>query len=112
MNLYPLSHLRVQSSRNLAVALVAATLLAPFAPPVSANPAKGQGKGNSPDCAPPGVADKGGVPPGHLDKSIPPGHRRAPVEIVVISAPPRLRAERMLPRPSATHVLVPGYWMW
>jgi hypothetical protein len=87
------------------VAIVAASLLAPFATNLAANPGKGKGKGkgNSPDFVPPGLADKGGVPP---------GHRRAPFEVVVISAPPALRVERMLPRPSGAHVWVPGYWMW
>ena len=112
MNSSSPSDVRVHSRRRLAVALVAASLLAPLATSVTANPGKGKGKGNSPDFVPPGLADKGGVPPGHLDKSVPPGHRRAPVEVVVISAPPALRVERMLPRPSAAHVWVPGYWMW
>lgn len=93
-------------------ALVALGLLITSANLASASPGKGKGKGNSPDFVPPGLADKGGIPPGHVDKSVPPGHRRAPLEVVVMSAPPALRAERMLPRPSATHVWVPGYWMW
>lgn len=108
------SDFRVHSNRRLAVAIVAASLLAPLATFVSANPGKGKGngKGNSPDSGPPGLAGKGGVPPGHFDKSIPPGHRRAPIEVIVVSAPPALRVERTLPRPSAAHVWVSGYWMW
>ena len=69
----------------------------------SAKPGNGKGKGNSPDFVPPGLADKGGIPP---------GHRRAPVEVVVLKAPPSLRVEVMTARPSAKHVWVPGFWAW
>ena len=108
------SRLRVHSNRPWAAAIVAASLLLPLASGVAAKPdnGKGKGKGNSPDFVPPGLADKGGVPPGHLDKSVPPGHRRAPVEVVVVQAPPALRVERMPPRPAPGHVWVPGYWIW
>ena len=75
------------------------------------NPGKGKGKGQSPDFVPPGLADKGGVPPGLADK-VPPGHRRAPVEVIVLKAPPPLRVEVMSGRPSPKHVWVPGYWIW
>jgi hypothetical protein len=43
---------------------------------------------------------------------IPPGHRRAPVEIVVKQAPPAVRVEVAPARPSAGHVWVPGFWAW
>jgi hypothetical protein len=43
---------------------------------------------------------------------IPPGHRRAPVEVVVKEAPPALRVEVMSARPSAAHVWVAGFWNW
>lgn len=59
---------------------------------------KGNGKGN-----------------GHGANSpdfIPPGHRRAPVEVIVVQAPPALRVEVISARPSAAHVCVPGFWAW
>ena len=68
----------------------------------------GKGKGQSGDFVPPG---QGGTPPGLADK-VPPGHRRAPVEIVVLRAPPPLRVEVAPPRPSSRHVWVAGYWVW
>ena len=74
----------------------------------SAKPGNGKGKGQSGDFVPPG---HGGTPPGLADK-VPPGHRRAPVEFVVIKAPPPLRVEVTPPRPSVKHVWVPGYWVW
>jgi hypothetical protein len=43
---------------------------------------------------------------------IPPGHRRAPVEVIVMQAPPALRVEVISARPSAAHVSVPGFWAW
>lgn len=43
---------------------------------------------------------------------VPPGHRRAPVEIVVKHAPPAVRVETKSARPSAGHVWVAGYWTW
>jgi hypothetical protein len=64
---------------------------------------KGKGKGNSPDFVPPGLVEKGGIPP---------GQRRKPVEFVVKQAPPAVRVEVIAVRPSATHVWVPGYWTW
>ena len=111
----PLSSSLASTVRSYgSLALVAVGLLATFAlsSSVAAKPGNGKGKGNSPDFVPPGLADKGGVPPGQLDKSIPPGHRRAPVEVIVVSAPPALRVEKMPPRPIVGHVWVPGYWMW
>ena len=69
----------------------------------------GKGRGNSPDFVPPG---QGGVPPGLADKGVPPGLRRAPIEFVVLKAPPPLRIEPTLPRPSVKHVWVPGFWTW
>ena len=67
-----------------------------------AKPGNGKGRGNSPDF----------VPPGLVDKSVPPGHRRAPVEVIVMKAPPALRIEVVPARPSAKHVWVAGYWYW
>ena len=67
-----------------------------------AKPGQGKGRGQSPDF----------VPPGHVDKGVPPGLRRAPVEVVVVKPPPPLRVEVVLARPSARHVWVPGYWIW
>jgi hypothetical protein len=43
---------------------------------------------------------------------IPPGHRRAPVEVVVKQAPPAVRIEVQSARPSPAHIWVPGYWTW
>lgn len=43
---------------------------------------------------------------------IPPGHRRAPVEIIVKAAPPALRVETRSAPPSERHVWVAGYWVW
>jgi hypothetical protein len=72
---------------------------------------KGKGHGNADGFTPPGQSDRG--PPGLADKGgVPPGLRRAPLEIRVDKAPPPLRVEKMLPRPSVTHVWIPGYWMW
>lgn len=86
-------------------ALVLGLLLAlPAA--VTADPPAGKGKGkahgNSPDFTPPGL----------VNKAIPPGHRRAPVEFVVIKAPPPLRIETIPARPHASHIWVAGYWHW
>ncbi len=64
---------------------------------------KGKGRGHSGDFTPPGLVDKGGVPP---------GHRRAPVEIVVTAAPPPLRMEKAPARPAAGYLWVAGYWTW
>ena len=64
---------------------------------------KGKGRGNSPDFVPPGLVEKGGVPP---------GLRRAPVEIVVKQAPPKARVEVIAVRPGPAYVWVPGYWTW
>ena len=83
--------------------VVALGLFVVMAGSATAKPGNGKGKGNSPDFVPPGLADKGGIPP---------GHRRAPVEVIVLKAPPPLRIETQLPRPSTRHVWVPGYWMW
>ena len=67
-----------------------------------AKPGNGKGKGQSADF----------VPPGQVDKGVPPGHRRAPIEVVVVKLPPPLRVEVVSPRPSVKHVWVPGYWTW
>ena len=66
-----------------------------------ADPGKGNGKekGNGP-----------GV--GNSSDFVPPGHRRAPVEVVVNAAPPAVRVEVTPARPSATHVWVSGFWTW
>ncbi len=86
-------------------ALVLGLLLAVPAA-VTADPPAGKGKGkahgNSPDFTPPGLVNKG----------IPPGHRRAPVEFVVVKAPPPLRVETIPARPGAAHVWIGGYWHW
>src|SRR5436190_21712750 len=84
-----------------AIALLAMSSLA-LAQPGNGK-GKGKGKGNSPDFVPPGLVEKGGVPP---------GLRRAPVEIVVKQAPPAIRVEVVSARPSAKHVWVPGFWTW
>lgn len=86
-------------------ALVLGLLLAlPAA--VTADPPAGKGKGKahgkSPDFAPPGL----------VNKAIPPGHRRAPLEIIVVKPPPPLRVETMPARPHAGHLWVAGYWHW
>lgn len=67
--------------------------------------AKGKGKahGAGADFVPPGLVEKGGVPP---------GLRRAPVEIVVTKVPPPVRIEKIPARPGPRHVWVPGYWIW
>jgi hypothetical protein len=82
----------------LAVAVMTGPSLA-LAKPGNGN---GKGKGQSGDF----------VPPGQVDKGIPPGLRRAPIEIVVRKAPPPLRVEAITVRPSPRHVWVAGYWMW
>ncbi|MDO8544551.1 MAG: hypothetical protein Q7S40_29265 [Opitutaceae bacterium] len=63
----------------------------------------GKGKGNGGDH---------GKAVGQSPDFIPPGHRRAPVEVVVTQAPPPLRVEVMSARPSATHVWIAGFWTW
>jgi hypothetical protein len=67
-----------------------------------AKPGNGKGRGQSPDF----------VPPGQVDKGVPPGHRRAPIEVVVLRSPPALRIEVVPPRPSVKHVWVSGFWSW
>ena len=52
------------------------------------------------------------MPPGQADKGVPPGLRRAPVEVVVVKAPPALRVEVVPARPSPKHVWIAGYWLW
>jgi hypothetical protein len=76
----------------LALGLAAATS-------ASAEQGKGKGKGNSEGK-------------GKSADWVPPGHRRAPVEIVVTAAPPAVRKETMPARPSSAHVWVAGYWVW
>lgn len=66
-----------------------------------ADPGNGNGKGKG--------KEKGA---GNSSDFIPPGHRRAPVEVIVLQAPPALRIEVISARPSATHVWVTGYWVW
>ena len=70
-----------------------------FTTAVSADPGQGKGKGN----------DK---PKGKSADWVPPGHRRAPVEVVVKAAPPAPRNEAQPARPSASHIWVAGYWDW
>ena len=90
---------------SLRTAVIGIGLLIALTASATAKPGNGNGKGrgNSPDFVPPGLADKGGVPP---------GLRRAPVEVVVVKPPPALRIEIPLPRPSPKHIWVPGYWTW
>src|SRR5262245_38427531 len=54
------------------------------------------------------------APPARSDRSVVPGERRAPIEIVVAKAPPTLpfQVDFAPPRPSRAHVWVPGYWTW
>jgi hypothetical protein len=82
----------------------ALALTAAFTPPALAEPGKGKGKGKggSPDF----------VPPGQVGKDVPPGHRRAPIEVIVKKAPPALRIETIPARPSAKHIWVAGAWTW
>jgi hypothetical protein len=96
-------HVRVMNSSPrfvLAMALAFSTAGLVAAKPGNGN---GKGKGQSGDFVPPGLVDKGGVPP---------GHRRAPEEIIVKLAPPAFRVEAIPARPSAGHVWVSGYWRW
>ena len=90
------------SSRVRRNVLLAAVPVLALLPALAAKPGNGKGKGQSADFVPPGLADK----------HVPPGHRRAPVEVVVVKAPPPLRAEVAPPRPSSKHVWVAGYWVW
>ncbi len=85
-----------------ALALVVAAVGTVQAKPDHAH-GKGKGRGQADDFTPPGLVDKGGVPP---------GHRRAPVEIVVAAAPPPLRVEKAPARPAAGYLWVAGYWTW
>lgn len=84
-------------------------LMVGLAGSVPAKPDHAKGKGNGKahgagsDFVPPGLADKGGVPP---------GLRRAPVEIVVTKGPPPVRIEKIPARPGPQHIWVSGYWMW
>jgi hypothetical protein len=64
----------------------------------------GKGKGNE------GNGNKSEA--GAAADFVPPGHRRAPVEVVVTQAPPALRVEAKTVRPSANHVWVSGFWTW
>ncbi len=68
---------------------------------ISAAPPEGKGKGN-------GNGNGNGKPADW----VPPGHRRAPVEVVVKTAPPALRKETRPDLPSPKHVWVAGYWTW
>ena len=70
-----------------------------------ADPKADKGNGKGPDKAP-------GKGVGKSSDFIPPGHRRAPVEVIVVQAPPALRVETIIVRPSERHVLVPGFWVW
>ena len=92
----------MHTTRIAALAGLAAALTLGLVPATAAKPGNGKGKGNLPDFVPPGLVDKG----------VPPGHRRAPVEVVVVKAPPPLRVEVVPARPSARHVWVAGYWVW
>lgn len=87
-----------------ALRLLACALLLGVAVPVlvSGKPDKAKGKGASPDF----------VPPGHADKGVPPGHRRAPIEVIVKAPPPAVRIEVVPARPSPRHFWVAGFWSW
>jgi hypothetical protein len=93
---------RHSSRARFALALgVAATLACGNA--IFADPGKGKGNENG----------KGkGKAVGQSADFIPPGHRRAPVEVEVKEAPPAVKVEVMTARPSAAHVWVAGYWTW
>lgn len=95
MKTYPCSY-RFRSPACVAVLITLFASLA-CADSAFADPDKGKGK------------DKG---KGNSSGFIPPGHRRAPVEVIVVQAPPALRIEVISTRPSATHVWVTGYWVW
>lgn len=103
-------HLRKPKAVSRRVAVIALSLVLAAAGTALAKPGegsekgkgKGKGKGQSADFVPPGLADK----------AVPPGHRRAPVEVVVTKAPPPLRVEVVAARPSPRHLWVPGFWMW
>lgn len=66
-----------------------------------ANPGKGKGKEGNPGHASEGSGD-----------FVPPGHRRAPVEVIVREAPPAVQVEVRSAQPSPRHVWVAGYWTW
>jgi hypothetical protein len=103
MSIYPSSFfiIRPFHARRVVCAL-AIVLVASLAGAKPDNPGKGKGKGQSPDF----------VPPGLVGKDVPPGHRRAPVEFIVRQAPPAIRVEAIVARPSPRHVWVQGYWVW
>lgn len=92
--------------RILVPLLVAYCLLLALPAVGAAKPDHAKGKGKAHDSG----ADFG--PPGQADKAVPPGLRRAPVEVVVVKAPPPLRREKIPIRPGPHYVWVPGYWMW
>lgn len=84
-------------TRLTALLVMAATLVCVDAALADPGKRKDKGKGN-------------GV--GQSPDFIPPGHRRAPVEVIVHRAPPAVRVEVIAGRPSAAHVWVSGYWVW
>lgn len=94
---------------NTALRTTLATLGLIIATSAVAKPDNGKGKGNdngrghSGDVTPPGLVNKGGVPP---------GQQRAPLEVIVKAAPPPVRVEKMPPRPAPEFVWVAGYWSW
>lgn len=90
-------------SRPRVTLLIAAVASLVCATAALADP--GNGKGN-------GKGKEHGNGTGKSADFIPPGHRRAPVEVIVVQAPPPLRVEVVSVRPSAAHVLVTGYWIW
>jgi hypothetical protein len=92
--------------RYVLVLGVAATLAGTNAL-LAAQPGKGKGNGNDN-----GNGKGNGKAVGQSADFIPPGHRRAPVEVEVKAAPPALRVEVQSARPSAAHVWVPGFWTW
>lgn len=96
-----LYHRVFSHTRLTALLVLAATLVCVDA--AQADPGKGKGKDK-------GKGNGNGV--GQSSDFIPPGHRRAPVEVVVHAAPPALRVEVIGGRPSAAHVWVSGYWVW
>jgi len=100
---------RGASRARFVLALSVAATLACANALLAAQPGKGKGNGNGNE----NENGKGnGKAVGQSADFIPPGHRRAPVEVEVKAAPPAVRIEAMTARPSAAHVWVPGFWTW
>jgi hypothetical protein len=93
--------------------LVLALALTASAGTALADPGKGKGNSNGNGNGQGNGNGKGnGKAVGQAADFIPPGHRRAPVEVVVKEAPPAIRVEAMTARPSVAHIWVPGFWVW